>query len=311
MATKKDDGAPEASKKPVTKKAEAAKAKAETVRKAAKAVTVETVVRDITDLGLNVNRSLAQISEEISSKVSELNQVKEAIEAERAELERLHGVGVVASEIDELQLQLNALQEEFKKEEARLQAQHAETQRDLKKQRDREQADYEYNTKVSRRNDQDTWNQTLIMKQREAYDKQEELAKGWKEREEKLAARESYVKDLEGQVAIFPETLKKEVEKAEKIVGNTMKRDHEHAMAIKSMEHESEKKSLAQQVEAQKAAIAQLEAQLATLRAELTAKSAQVVEIAGKAVESASGRLALESLKDVTMSREAPTGSKK
>lgn len=304
-----------------TKGAEAAKRNATTVKKAAKALSVDAVVSEISSLGLDVNRTLATVSEKILGKVTELTQLQEAVELEKAELERLHGVDVVALEIDvlvaeyeakktALQNEMSDQQEQWAKEKAKVEMQAREFAAEIIKNRNREIADYDYTKNMERKRSQDTFDEQLRASAKKGTENQEALEKVWRTREEAIASKEERFVALENEVATFPEVLKKEVSKAEAIVGNTMKREHDHATKLFAMQAESDKRALVQEVASQKATIALLEGQLATLRSELDSKSGQVMEIASQAVQSASGRLALESLKDVQRESGASTSKK-
>lgn len=304
------------------KAAEIAKRNADAVRKAAKAVSVDSVVKDISGLGLDINRTLSGISEKITAKVNELAQLQQAVELERKALEELHGVDVVASTIAELVADYNIrktqceaeianLQAKFSEERAALDKHYKELVEESRKTRQREEADFTYNRDQSRRRASDEFEDQMRAKARETATKQEALEKSWAAREEALGKRETEFADMSKQVAEFPETLRKEVAKAEAIASNSVKREYEVKMQLAAKDAESDKRSMAQEIASQRTLISQLEATINDLRNQLSDKSKQVQDIAVSAVNAASGRQALEALKDVSVAQSSTGTTKK
>ena len=85
-----------------TKASELARAKEAEVRQEVEGVTVEAVVERISGLGLEVTRALAGLSEKLTQEVSRLAAVREAVELERKDIERLHKIDVAATALDQL-----------------------------------------------------------------------------------------------------------------------------------------------------------------------------------------------------------------
>ena len=99
-----------------TAKAEAIlKQKEMDVREAVADLTVEGAVQGITNLNLEISRSLAGLSDKLVREVNTLQSVREAITLEQAEIERLHKIDVATTALDilvkEYQEQKNALEE--------------------------------------------------------------------------------------------------------------------------------------------------------------------------------------------------------
>ena len=89
LEAKAESGLPE--KKVEQKK----KAEKEVVAKAS-ACTVETIVKDLADLHLNVGKALSELSEQLVGEADKLKEVQQAIEIERANLEELHDIHLSA-----------------------------------------------------------------------------------------------------------------------------------------------------------------------------------------------------------------------
>ncbi len=74
-----------------------AKAKEAEVRQEVEGLTGEGVIERTSSLGLEVTRALAGLSEKLVQEVGRLASVREAVELERRELERLHKIDVAAA----------------------------------------------------------------------------------------------------------------------------------------------------------------------------------------------------------------------
>jgi len=81
---------------------QSARLRAEATRQAVDGVTVEGVVRGISGLGLEISKSLADVSGKLTQEVERLSAVREAVSLEQAELERLHKIDIAATALDQL-----------------------------------------------------------------------------------------------------------------------------------------------------------------------------------------------------------------
>ena len=72
------------------------------VREAVEGVTVESAVQRISGLGIEISKALASLSGTLTEEVQLLASVREAVELERRDLERLHKIDVAATALDQL-----------------------------------------------------------------------------------------------------------------------------------------------------------------------------------------------------------------
>ncbi len=72
------------------------------IRQAVEGITVENVVQRISGLGLEVAKAQTGLSEQLTEEVSRLTAVREAVDLEKAELQRLHQLDVAATALDQL-----------------------------------------------------------------------------------------------------------------------------------------------------------------------------------------------------------------
>src|SRR5438309_5659305 len=79
------------------KREEAARLREAETRAAVDGITVDGVVQRISGLGLEVSKALANVSDKLVQEVNLLASVREAVELERKDLERLHKIDVAAT----------------------------------------------------------------------------------------------------------------------------------------------------------------------------------------------------------------------
>src|SRR5262249_52690255 len=130
-------------------------------------------------------------------------------------------------------------------------------------------------------------------------DKQEALEKDWAHREAELKRREKELEDLRTQVTNFPEVIKKEVNAAVAVATNSVKKEYETKIVLAAKDSETAQKLAGQEVVSLKQAIEKANAQLSELKSQLDQAHHDVKEISPKALESASGRSAMEALQKV------------
>ena len=131
-------------------------------RAAVSELSVEGVVRKVSGLSLEISKTLSDLSAKLTDEVERLGTVREAVELERRELERLHKIDVGATALDQL-VQEYRLQEErleaeiaakrasWEEEERNTERERKEQEEGLKKQRQRDIDEYEYKKTLERK----------------------------------------------------------------------------------------------------------------------------------------------------------------
>ena len=135
---------------------EVRKARETETRAAVEGLSVETVVGEISNLGLEVSKSLAALSDQLAQEVNRLATVREAVTLEQKELERLHKIDVAATALDQLVQDYSRQKEQLggrnrgaadglgRKSLRQTERERKEQDELLKKQRQRETDEYEY-----------------------------------------------------------------------------------------------------------------------------------------------------------------------
>jgi len=299
---------------------ETSEPKAEEVRKAresetrasAEGLSVETVVGEISNLGLQVSKSLAGLSDQLAQEVNRLATVREAVKLEQKELERLHKIDVAATALDQLvqdySRQKEQLEAEIAAQRTAWEEEQKQTERDrkeldeiLKKQRQRETDEYEYRKALERKKAQDKYEEEVKLQERANKEKQESLDKSWRDREAALKASEEELKSLRKEAAEFPARLQRESEKAAAEAVRVTEQKFEQRMLLLGKDSEGEKRLADLRIKALEESLARQSAQMAALEKQLEEAKRQVQEIAVKAIEGASGARALTHINEIAM----------
>src|SRR5438045_9406523 len=101
------------------------------------------------------------------------------------------------------------------------------------------------------------------------------------------------------QVNNCPEVVKKEMNAAVAVATNSVKKEYETKIVLAAKDSETAQKLAGQEVASLKQVIEKANAQLAELKSQLDQAHHDVKEISAKALESASGRSAMEALQKV------------
>jgi colicin import membrane protein len=277
-------------------------------------LTVEKVTTSLTKAQLDISKTLGSVRELFESRIEGLNTLDQAIEAKTEELEELHDKEVVAADLRDLVLKRQAFEAEWEKnkneqrqawlkEQADNKAAIAERDAQQTKERQQEHEEYEYNTKIARRNDEEAWKQKLTQRVREQKENEEALEKTWREREEVLQKKEAEVAEQKDKLDNFDEFVKKETEKQVAIATNALKSKYENEKKIAQLEFDSEKKLLAHDNNVLKSLVASKDSEIEKLRAALDKKDMEVKEVAVAAMEAQSGKAALAAVQEHAQSQ--------
>ena len=168
------------------KSEEMARARETEIRQSVQGISVDGVVQKLSGIGLEISKSLAELSEKLVQEVDQLATVREAVALETKELERLHKIDVAATALDQLiqdyRTQQSHLEAEIaaqraaweKEEQDRAQAEK-ESEDSMKKQRQREMEEYEYKKALERKKAQDKYDEEMRLLEKKNKEKQEAL----------------------------------------------------------------------------------------------------------------------------------------
>lgn len=282
------------------------------IRRAVEPVTVESVVKETSRLGLEISKALSEISAKLVEEVNLLASVREAVALERKELERLYKIDVAATSVDQLvqdyARQKQELETEIAAKRAEWQEETCATERDrkeqdeaLRKQRQREIDEYEYKKTLERKKAQDKYDEEIRLQERKNKEQQEALEKGWQQREGALKEAENELIRLRKESEELPARLKKEAQAAAAEAAKSTAAQFEQQILILKRDAETERRVYELQLKALEESASRQAAQIGTLEKQLGEAKQQVQDIAVKAIEGASGARALSHINQIAM----------
>jgi hypothetical protein len=278
--------------------------KAETIKAAevlqsVAGLNLDTVSGKIAATQVEVQKSLAGLSARLVEELETLRNVEEAITLKREELKQLYDIEAAAVHLDDLYARIESEKEAWQEEQARHQREFAEMQSDRNKQWARAEEEYQYRVAQEHKKQEDAFKSKTEEQEKANRNKQEVLEKGWNEREADLKKRETELQELRAKVEAIPELVKKAENAAAIIATNSVKKEYEHKQVVLNKDMELAQKLAAQEVASLKQALDKANAQLGELKAQMEQAHHDVKEISAKALESASGRSAMEALQKV------------
>ena len=274
-----------------TKEEEAEKSKNQHLLDKTLDYTVDNIINGMASLQLSFGSVVNELADDLTVESNKLGELKKAIAVEKKHLQQLHQVRLVADalhilnqehqeKIVSLQTQTAAEKETLEKEIAQNRKYWAKEQQEfeikvqesqeiLTKQRDEEEADFQYELERQRTIEYDEYEESRRLQVRELADKEALNNKDWAEREKYLADnKKEFIKNKE-QIDSFESKLKEEYNKAK---GSAIKEaDNKHKVEAELQEkewsanqqgYELKIESLTTVIERQTQQIAEITAQL-------------------------------------------------
>lgn len=219
-----------------TKEEEAEKEKNKQVLEVAATYTVDSIVKGLANLQLEFGSIVSGLSERLTTEASKIDELKRAIEIESQHLQELQQIRVVADALhiltQEHQEKLKTLEQNAANQREALEKDKSEKnkawQREqeefeiaireynelLVKERQRQEADYQYELARDRKIETDEYEELKRNQERELQEADREKEKQWLERERILAERQPLFEEYQQKVEAFPAELEEAVKKA-------------------------------------------------------------------------------------------------
>jgi hypothetical protein len=248
-------------------------------------LTLDGVLGSIAKTAGGVQKVLGDLGTELSNQLSTLETVQTAVKAQEEKLQTLYGIEAAAASLEEIQAKVVTADVDYNTRVTELEATYADLITQKEKSRKREEDEFNYNLGVRRRKEQAEYETAFNKRVLEL-----------NARETALAERETKVGELEKQVAAFPEVLKKEVNAAVIIATNSQKKDYMTEKTIAQAQADTAQQLAAQRISALEAQLKAKDIEIVSLKEEVVKARKDGNEVALKALESASGRSALEAI---------------
>jgi len=282
------------------------------IRQAVEGISVDAVVQKISGMGLEISKSLSELSGKLVAEVEKLTTIREAVSLEQRELERLHKIDIIAASIDNmlqdyhskreaLENEITSQRAAWEEEEISRAQEQKESEDNLKRQRQRESEEFEYKKALERKKAQDKYDEEIRLLEKKDKEKQENLEKSWQQREAALKERETEWAQLKKEFEDFPARLKKEVDAAVTAALKSAEQRFEQQMTLLKKDSDAEKRIAELQIQTLKDAGERRAAEITQLQTQIEEAKKQVQEIAVKAIEGASGAQALSQINKIAM----------
>jgi hypothetical protein len=305
------------------KKAEITKAVETAIVEKASEYTVETIIKGLADLNVNMGNALTALASQLNTEARKLSDIRQAILIESARLHEVYDIDVAANTLDILiqehhekqaafdakykdsiaQLENEMLQKrnEWKKEQETYLAMIKETEAKHKKEREREKEEYDYSTALARKKDHDAYLENKSLLEKELRELRQKVEEQLAIREAAVAAQEQELIELKTKTAAFPTELSSALKKMEADTIARIEIQMTHAETIRIKEFETEKRLADLKISSLEEMLAKQHFQIESLTKKLEESSNQVQAIAVKAIEGASNTRALSTLNDIAM----------
>jgi len=295
----------------------------------ASSYTGENIIQDIARMKLHIGKYLDEISGKLIEEAEKLGDLKTAIDLEKKYIEEVHDIKVSADALsiliqdyedkkkafeeeeiqrkEDLDRYIQESQEKQKSQKAEFDALMKEKDEKLKRERAREKEEYEYNLKISRKKEKDIYEQKKAELERELKEKREKQEREFAERESELKARETELKELRKKVESFEPTLEKEIQKARREATAIAEEKAKITAQLFSKEKEGEINLLKYENKKLQEDVRKLTSQIEAINKQLSGANQQVLTIASKAIEGASGAKTLKTVQDIAMEQAKRT----
>jgi hypothetical protein len=279
---------------------------AATVLDSVKDIDLGKAVAEVGSLQVIVQSALADLSANLTGKIQKLDQIDQATRLKEQRLKELHGIEDLAVTIDDMKAQKEEEGRFWAQQRVEREARWDEEAQDKEKELKREQEQYQYDTALTRKKMKDEFDAEVNERKRAEAVRQDMLTKNWTERENGLKAHEQEVADLRKQVSEFDARLKSEIAREVAVVGNTMKRQHEHETQLLKKDGDSNTKLAEMRVGSLEKCIAGLHEQIHDLSGQLDKARDDARHVATQALQASSGRQVADALQQVVNQRADP-----
>ena len=270
--------------------------------------TADELLGALSNLKLQTIKQIDGLSGQLLAEFEKLTSLREAIALEQQHLEELYQIKETAHSLSALlqtqgeqkeafELEMAQSKEAFEaqmkqskaswsEQEAQLVQRYKEQEEALKKARSREEEEYDYTLKQTRRKDADEYEAKRAAAEKALAAKQEAFA----EREAALKAKEDRYASLEEEVKQLPDQLQMAVKEAEAALRTRLSQEHKYARELEKKESAGTLELKVQSVVHLEEKVKRQEETIKRLNEKLDQAAGQVQEIACRALETSAHR---------------------
>ena len=295
--------------------------RAKEVVEAAESLSSEGVAKGISNLKLDMSKTLTEISDKLEEEVHKLNGIRKAIDIKEEELQELYEIETSAatlavlieaqnrkrqeyeSEIavmkENLMREIESTRSDWEKEKEQYEMEIKEQNAAEKKKREREKDEFQYAFKREQQLLKDEFEDEKTKLERENQLKREQMEKELAEREKAIIEKEEELNELREHVSEFPKELETAVNKAVKETTERISKDAAGKEQLLRKEFEGEQKVFTSRIESLEKTVEVQAEQISKLSGQLEKSYQKVEDIAVKAIEGSSNFKSLSNLQQM------------
>lgn len=288
-----------------TKEEEAEKAKSKQLLETASTYTIDSIVKGLADLQLDVGSIVVGLSEKLTAEAKKLDEIKRGIEIETVHLQELKEIRIVADALyilnQEHQEKIRLLEQDadsqreliekdktekrkaWQKEQAEFEISVREQAELLAKERKLEQEEHQYLLERTRKIETDEYEGKKRKLELEIAEANQEKDKVWAEREKILQDNQKLFEENQKKVEAFPAELEEAVKKAREEAIKEATNEAKYKAELVEKEWEGNKQGYEQKVQSLEATIERQTQQITDLSAQLQAAIQQAQALATRA----------------------------
>ena len=271
------------------------------------------VMKNISELKIQLNQSLEQVGEKITEEYRKLVKVQEAITTEEQNLKDAYQVnrefeslsaliGAQNQQKESFEQEMLQQREQWQKEKKQIEQQLKEEKEQRDKERKREEEEYQYTNKQKRQKESDAYDQKKEQQERELAEKRQSFEKEIAEREQAVKEVEEELKELRQQVEKHPDILEKALNQKEKEVTSKLETQYKFEKELFKKESDGELRLRDQTITTLQSKIKDQDNQINQLYKKVENADKNVKDIVLKAIET-SGRYPSHIQKEITTDR--------
>jgi hypothetical protein len=270
-----------------------------------KDLSSEEMIRKFADLNIEISKILSALSDKIVQEIQQLGKVRQVVDLEKKEIERLHKIDVMQTSLDQLieeyqlkkeecEQEIENLHAQFDEEKNQREAMEEEEQEILAKTRKREAEDFEYKRNLERKKAQDKYEEEVRLRDKQNKEKHEALEKSWPDREQAIKSQEEELVSLRKTVQEYPATMQREIDRAVAAAIQRTEQKLAHEIELLKRDNEAEQRIAELKIKTLEETLLRQLTQTSAMQSQVEEAKKQVQDIAIKAIEGASGAKAFQ-----------------
>jgi uncharacterized coiled-coil protein SlyX len=280
-------------------------------------------IEGLAKIQLGFGSAANELSEQLTTQAAKLGEIREAVENEIQQLTQLHNLEVSEDILDTLiasyETNSKTYEDEFsqrkevllqeideqRKTWAKEQEENGrvikERNEDIKRIRQRDEADYKYNLELQRKLEKDEYEQQQKILNNQLEELQEETDKKWAEREKVISEREKQFEEYKAKVEALPKDKEAAIKKATEEGKGIAYYQAKIKSDLYGKEVEGQKRFYEQRLQSLEQTITNQETRIQNLSKQLDSALKQVQDLAVKAIEGSANVNSYQAIKEIAL----------